>query len=175
MMLILAAGGAPKSAGLPQFNPEFFVSQLFWLAVIFVALYFFLSKIALPRIAETIEARESRIKSDLDAAQQLQGQTQQALASYEKALAEAKARAGSIAREARDKSAAEVDRERSAIDAEMAKRTADAERRIAESKAKALASVGDVASDIAGDIVAKLGGSAPSRDEIAKAMAAIRK
>ena len=45
-VLVRAAG---PSEGLPQFNPEFFSSQLFWLAVTFFGLYMFLSKVALPR------------------------------------------------------------------------------------------------------------------------------
>jgi F-type H+-transporting ATPase subunit b len=177
MMLVVlaAAGAAPKSAGLPQFNPEFFSSQLFWLTVVFVALYFFLSGVALPRIGETIEAREHRIKADLDDAERLKGATEKALADYEKALADAKARAGSIAKDARDKSTAEVDRERAAIDAEMARKVADAERRVADGKARALSNVNAIAGDIAADIVAKLGGGVVVKDEIAKALAAAKK
>lgn len=175
LVVLAAAGAAPKSSGLPQFNPEFFSSQLFWLTVVFVALYFFLSRVALPRVGETIEAREARIKSDLDAAERLKGDTEKALADYEKALADAKSRAGAIAKDARDKSTAEVDRERAAIDAEMARKVADAERRVADSKSRALTNVNAIAGDIAVDIVAKLGGGVVVKDEIAKALAAAKK
>ena len=76
--------------GLPQLDAHTFAPQLFWLVLTFVALYFILSKVALPRIGEVLEERADRIARDLGAAQRLKDDTDKALADYEKALADAR-------------------------------------------------------------------------------------
>ena len=40
---------------MPQLNPEFFVTQLFWLVVTFSFLLVFLWRISLPRIGNVLE------------------------------------------------------------------------------------------------------------------------
>ena len=57
---------------MPQLNPEFFVSQLFWLVVTFSFLLLFLWRISLPRISSVLEKRESKINNDVDTAKQMQ-------------------------------------------------------------------------------------------------------
>ena len=62
---------------MPQLNPEFFISQLFWLAVFFSFLLIFLWRVSLPRIAKVLEKRQSKIDDDLSSAKELQEQAQQ--------------------------------------------------------------------------------------------------
>jgi len=57
---------------VPQLNPEFFVSQLFWLVVTFSFLFFFLWKVSLPRISSVLEKRENKINNDIETAKHLQ-------------------------------------------------------------------------------------------------------
>ena len=57
---------------MPQLNPEFFVSQLFWLVVTFSFLLLFLWKVSLPRIGSVLEKRENKINNDIETAKQLQ-------------------------------------------------------------------------------------------------------
>ena len=59
---------------MPQLNPEFFVSQLFWLAVFFTFLFVFLWRVSLPRIATVLEKRQNKIDENLSAAKELQEQ-----------------------------------------------------------------------------------------------------
>lgn len=155
---------------MPQFNPEFYTSQLFWLAVSFVALYVLLSRVALPRIGEVLDERRARIQRDLDEAEQMKTGTEQALAAYEKALGEARGRAQGIAKETRDRLAQAADREKAEVEATIAGKIAETERRIGETKSKALASVGDIAADTASAIVARLIGKEPHRDEVMRAL-----
>ena len=65
--------------GMPQLNPEYWVAQIFWLGLIFISLYVILWKIFLPRIADTIENRKSRVMSDLNAAQKLKEEAERSL------------------------------------------------------------------------------------------------
>ncbi|MFM9942314.1 MAG: F0F1 ATP synthase subunit B [Hyphomicrobiaceae bacterium] len=171
-LAVTAAGAGPKQEGLPQFNPEFFTSQLFWLAVTFAALYMFLSKVALPRIGQVVEARRNRIQRDLEEAQRMKTETDAALKSYEEALASARGKAQGIAKETRERISAEVDRERQRVDAEIATKVAETEKSIAANKTRALASVGDIATETAGAIVGRLLGEDVSVSDIKAAVAA---
>jgi F-type H+-transporting ATPase subunit b len=159
----------------PPFDATTFSAQLIWLALTFGFLYFALSRVLLPRIGEVIDARRDAISRDLRQAEQLKVETEKALADYEKALADAKSKAGEIARSTRDSLAAETERERQAVERQMAEQVQTAERRIAESKAKAMGSVGDIAADTVSAIVGKLTGRDFSQADAAKAVAAVRK
>ncbi|MBX9590642.1 MAG: F0F1 ATP synthase subunit B [Hyphomonadaceae bacterium] len=147
-----------------------FVPQLVWLALTFGLLYVLLKRFALPRVGEVIEERRERIQRDLDKAEKLKVETEQALAHYEQALAEARAKANAIANDVRAKLAAEVDKERAAVEAEIARKLADAEARIAQSKSKAMASVADIAADTAGAVVSRLLGKEVTKDEVQRAL-----
>ena len=57
---------------MPQLDPEFFVSQLFWLVVTFSFLFLFLWRVSLPRIGSVLEKRENKINNDIKMAKQLQ-------------------------------------------------------------------------------------------------------
>src|ERR1700732_1514598 len=100
----------PKSehdGGFPPFQAQTFASQLIWLAIAFVLLYALMSKLALPRVAAIIEGRQKHTDGDTAEAGRLKTQSDEAVAAYEKALADARARAQAIANETRDKQAAE--------------------------------------------------------------------
>jgi F-type H+-transporting ATPase subunit b len=165
----------PHDAGhkkaFPPLNPEDFAPQIIWLALTFVVLYVLLSRLVLPRIGEVIEERKDRIKRDLAAAERLKSETEKALASYEKALGDARTNASSIARQTRDALNAEVDKERKAVEDQLARKLADAETSIAATKDKALSSVKDIAADTVSAIVGKLTSVAVSKDEIDRALA----
>ncbi len=160
---------------MPQLNPLDWGPQLIWLAITFGILYVLMKRIALPKIGSVIDMRAARIAGDIEAADKLRRETQEAIAAYEQALAEAKAKAHAIAQAGRDKISAEVAAERAALDRELAAKSAEAEARINQAKEKALKEVNAVASEVAGDIVSRLIGVAPSKPEIAQAVAAARK
>jgi F-type H+-transporting ATPase subunit b len=147
-----------------------FVPQLVWLALTFGLLYVLLKRFALPRVGEVIEERRERVQRDLEKAENLKVETEQALTNYEQALSEARTRANAIGKDVRDKLAAEVDKERVAADARIAEKVAAAEERIAQSKAKAMANVADIAADTAGAVVAKLLGKEVTKDEVQRAL-----
>ncbi len=57
---------------MPQLNPEFFISQLFWLGIFFTFLLLFLWKVSLPRIATVLDKRQNKIDENLSNAKELQ-------------------------------------------------------------------------------------------------------
>jgi F-type H+-transporting ATPase subunit b len=167
---------APQDHGhakvFPPLDPGTFAAQLVWLALAFGLLYLVLSRVALPRVGEVIEERRDRVQRDLDAAEKLKSETERALAGYEQALTEARAKGNALAKDMREALAGEVDAERGKVEAQIGDKLAEAQARIGETKAKALASVNDIAAEIAGAIVTKLIGSEVSKDEVKRALAA---
>ncbi|GAB4225775.1 MAG: hypothetical protein Kow0032_02200 [Methyloligellaceae bacterium] len=151
---------------MPQLVFEDWAPQLVWLAITFITLYFIMARVAIPRIGTVIEERKDRIASDLDQAEQFKRDTEQAIAAYEQALAEARARAHTIAQQAREKLNAEVEAERAAVEKQLAEKTAEAEARIAASKEAALSRVADVASETAQAIVTQLIGGKVTKAEV---------
>ena len=160
---------------MPQLDPLDWAPQLIWLAFTFLVLYVLMLKVALPRIGTVIEARAAKITGDLEAAENLRRQTEEAIAAYEQALAEAKQKAHAIVEEGRAKLKAETDAEREKLDKELAAKSAEAESRIADAKASAMKEVNAVAADVASDIVQELIGTAPAKADVAKAVEAARK
>jgi F-type H+-transporting ATPase subunit b len=164
-------GGEGHAKVFPPLDATTFMPQLIWLALTFGVLYVLMKRIALPRVGEMIEKRGQRIKRDLELAEKLKIDTEQALANYEHSLTEARAKAGTLAKGMREKLTAEVDAQRAQAEKEIARELAAAEQSIGETKAKALASVGDIAAEVAGAIVARLIGKQVSKDAVAKALA----
>ena len=159
-----AAHGA--EAAFPPFDPTYFGSQLFWFAIAFIALYLFLSRSALPRIATVIEERQDKIADDLDQAADLKRQGDDAVAAYEADLAEAKAKAGAIASDTRASLDAEISRMQAETDEQLAQKTESAEARIAKAKEAALVNVREIAGDTARGIVSKLTGVDASASDV---------
>jgi len=160
---------------MPQLNPLDWAPQIIWLVITFSILYVLMKRVALPRIGSVIEARHARIAGDIEAADKLRRETQEAIAAYEQALAEAKARAHGIAQEANNKLKSEMAAERAALDRDLAARSAEAEKRIDRAKISALKDVNQVVSETAAEIVRTLIGVAPSKPEVSAAVAAVRK
>lgn len=155
---------------MPQLDYHDWAPQLVWLAISFAALYLIMARLALPRIATVLEERRDRIATDLDQAEQLKKETEEAIAAYEQALAEARARAHAIAQETRDKLGAEVEAERAEVEANLAETLAEAEARIQASKDTALAHVDEVAAETAEMIVKQLVGGKVTKAEVKSAV-----
>ena len=160
---------------MPQLNPLDWGPQLVWLLLTFGVLYLLMVYVALPRIGSVIEARAARIAADLATAEKLRRQTEEAIAAYDQALAEAKQKAHAIVEEGRVKLKAETAAERARLEKGRAKKSAEAEARIDKAKASAMKDVSAVAADVATDIVRRLIGVAPAKAEVDKAVGAARK
>src|SRR5262247_4435299 len=134
-----APAGGHKA--FPPFERDAFASQFVWFAIFFILLYLLMSRLALPRIGGILAQRRGRIEDDLRAAQGFRERSDAELAAYEKALADARARAQGIANETRDKLNAEAERARKALEEELHAKIAEAEKVIARTKQAALANV----------------------------------
>jgi F-type H+-transporting ATPase subunit b len=160
---------------MPQFDPTYFAPQLVWLGITFLALYLLMSKLILPRINGILAQREDRIDGNLQRAEALKEEAAQVLATYQKAIADARAQAqGALA-----KAAADIAAETAAREAEFAKKMADqtaaAEAGIRTAKTQALADVRGIAAEVAAMMAGKLVGSAVEPNAVVQAVDSVMK
>ena len=165
-------GGKPQ---FPPFNKETFASQLVWFVIFFIALYVLIGRFAIPRIGGIIEARRGRVEGDLAEANRLKEQSDAALKSYEKSLADARNRAQTLANETRDKLNAEAEERRKALERQLNAKLAEAEKIIAATKTAAMANVHGIAIETAAAIVQRLIGTAPAGNAVEAAVADVLK
>ncbi len=156
---------------MPQFDPASFASQLFWLAITFIVLYWVVSKLAIPRIGEVLDQRARVIQEDLDRALALKAETDQAVQAYERAMTAARDQAGEHMRVVTTEAKAIADARTTELATQVAKQVADAEARIAKAKDDALASLRGIAAETAKDVVAKLANLSPSAGDVDAAVA----
>lgn len=161
---------AGAEAVFPPFDVTTFPSQLLWLAISFGLLYYAMHRVIAPRFFGIVEARETTVARDLDAAGNAKRQADAASAAYDEALAAAKANAQALALEARESMAAEADAKRKTLEAELAERLAAAEETIAARKRDAMANVRDIAEETASAIVERLIGKAPAPGAVSAAL-----
>ncbi|MEO1637888.1 MAG: F0F1 ATP synthase subunit B' [Pseudomonadota bacterium] len=155
------AGGS--ALGMPQLCADWMPNQVFWLLVTLVAIYFVMSRIALPRIGAVLAERSGTITNDIAAAEELKNKASEAEAAYEKALVDARAEAQKIVAEAKAEIQAELDAEMQKADAQIAAKAAESEAAIAEIRDGAVKSVTEVAKDTAKELVSALGGTADAK------------
>jgi F-type H+-transporting ATPase subunit b len=155
---------------MPQLDPTWFGTQLFWLAVSFVLLFLLLRNIALPKVANVLQAREDKIRGDLDRAQKLKEEAEATLEAYKKALADARGEAQRLQREVIDAAAAESARQQAEVAQRIATQVAEAERSIAEQRTQAIGGLRAVAAEVAQAAVSRLTGGSFDGQRIAAAV-----
>lgn len=165
-----AEGEAAGGPGLPQLDFSTYPSQLFWLLISFVVLYILMSRVAMPRIAEVLEERQSKIADDLDKAESLKTNAEQVKAEYEKAVADARSEAHAVNRKTADEITAANAEAEAEAGREIAKKIQDAEASIEKARAEALSNVKTVATEVAGVAVDKLIGVSVGADEVQAAV-----
>lgn len=165
---------AAAKGPFPPFDVSTFAGQLFWLAITFGALYWIMSRVALPRVEKILEVRRLRIEGDLEAASAAQKSAEDAVAHYEKTLADAKAAVQKDVQVLRERLAADTDSKRKALESELNARIAAAEEKIAASKAQAMSNVSAIAADAAGAIVRQITGREADPKAVAQAVAGVK-
>lgn len=166
------AGGPPTV--FPPFDSSTFPSQILWLVITFGALYFMLSRVAVPRLSAIVDGRRERIEGDLEEADKLRRATDKAISDYEAALAEARQKAHAIAEETRTGIRNDLEAKRSVVEADLAKKVGAAETEIQHAKSEALGKVDEIAADAAASVVRTLVG-AVSAEEARAAVTSVTK
>jgi F-type H+-transporting ATPase subunit b len=169
-MTLPIAAAASAEAGIAQLNFATWPSQIFWAVVSLVVLFFILKNVALPKIAGVLEERSDAIADDLDRAAEFKRKAEEAQDAYDKALADARAKAQAIAAETRAEIQKDVDAANAKAEAEIAAKTAEGEARIKEIRDSAMAHVEEVSLSTAEALVQAVAPGASAGDAIKKAV-----
>ena len=143
---------------MPQLETQTYISQIFWLIVTFVPLYFILAKLALPRIRTTLEDRQNRIDQDLTRATLLSEEAEGVRAAYEQELTNARASAQEQVRKVNEAAAAAAAARHEGLSQELARDLGAAEERIAQARQQAIGNIRDLAQDLAAAAASRVAG-----------------
>ncbi len=153
---------------MPQLDPAVFLPQIFWLFVLFGLVYLFIAHSAAPKITRVLERRQDRIASDLQEAERLQAQAEEARISYEKALDEARRNATLMVADRRDAIKADMEAEYNKLTAQLGEDAEAAGVKIAAAKDRALDEVRAMSVDICQDIIRSVSGLSVDEKAVAK-------
>ena len=145
---------------MPQldFGNPLMAAQLVWLLIIFGLLYYVMAVYALPRVESVLEDRRRRIDGDLDAAQGMKTEAENAITTHRAATAKARAEAQSAIAAAMATAQQDAQARADALAARLARQIADADTRIGASRDSAMGALHQVASETAAALVERLAG-----------------
>ena len=145
-----------ESGGMPQLDPEYWLSQIFWLTITFGFLFIILSKFVLPNISSNLENRKTQILSNIDAAERQRDESENNIAEYEKIILKSKNDAKNYINEAKIKVLDEINKKKNLLDSEINKEIADAETEIIKLKKNSPEKISQIAVDTSIDLIKKL-------------------
>ena len=142
--------------GMPQLNPEYWVSQIFWVILIFGTLYVILWRIILPKINVNLENSKSQILTDLDDAQKFEDQSKEKLSDYNKILNQAKQEAKKILDGTRTKVNRDIENKKKQFNLEIKKEIEKAEKEIKTLQLSSIKNINKIAIETSSEIVRKI-------------------
>ena len=150
---------AAESGGMPQLNPEFWVSQIFWLIITFGILYVVLSRLILPKISANLEIRKSQILENIEAAEKQREESELKIIEYEKTVLNSKNEAKNYFTQAREKLLKDIILKKDVLEKELNKEIQKAETEIQELRDRAPEKINKIAVQTSVDLVQHLIGT----------------
>ena len=148
-----------ESGGMPQLNPEFWISQIFWLTLTFGILYIVLSKIILPKISGNLELRKSQIQENIEAAEKQRESSELKLKEYDEIVLKSKLEAKNIFKDAREKALKDINLKKETLDKQIEEEIKKAEKEINVLKKNAPEKINKIAIETSSELVKKLIGA----------------
>ena len=145
--------------GMPQLNPEFWASQIFWLVLIFGSLYILLSKLILPKISYNLEARKSEIAENIEAAEKQRNESDQKLKDYEKIINQSKTEAKNLFSQARQKILSDINSKKESLEKEIDEEIKKAEKEISDLNKKSPEKINKIAIETTADLIKQIIGA----------------
>ena len=149
---------AAESGGMPQLNPEFWISQIFWLIITFGILFIVLTKVILPKISDNLETRKSQILENIETADKQKEESQKKIDEYEKIILDSKIKAKNIYNDSRQKIIEDLDKKREILENEINSEIKNAETEITDLKSNSSKKINDIAVETCADLIKQLVG-----------------
>ena len=154
--LFLGEVFASESGGMPQLNPEYWVSQIFWLVLTFGILFIVLSKLILPKISGNLETRKSQILENIESAEKQRGESENKIKEFEKIILNSNNEAKNYLNEARQKVLGDINKKKESLNNEINEEIKAVEREIEILKNSAPEKINKIAIETSADLVKKL-------------------
>ena len=152
--------------GMPQLNPEFWASQIFWLILIFSSLYIIMWKIFLPKITDSIENRKSRIINDLNETQKLKENAEKKLREYNKIIEDTKKEAKKIIEDNKKKLENDIKSKKQKFNEEIEKELMSVEKEIKSLKKLSISSINKIAAEVSSEVIKQLVGTSVNMSNV---------
>ena len=162
-------------AGMPQLDPKYWVSQAFWLILVFVILYISLSKFYLPKIKSNLDNRENKIKEDLENANKFKEQSEAKLKEYGLILDKAKKEVNKIHFDSKNALDKDIQSKKEVIEKEIEKEILKAQKEISELKKNSISSIQNISENITAHIIENISGDKLNESSIKSAVEEISK
>ena len=117
--LLLGSAQSAETGGMPQLNPEFWISQIFWLVLTFGILYLVLSKAILPKISKNLETRKSQILENIETADKQKQESESKIKEYEKIILDSKIKAKNYFNDVRKKVLEDINKKKIALEKDI--------------------------------------------------------
>ena len=150
---------AAESGGMPQLNPEFWVSQIFWLILTFGIMYLVLSKLILPKISNNLESRKAQILENIEAAEKQRQISVSKLKEYDEIVLKSKIEAKNIFKDAREKALKNINSKRETLDQQINEEIKKAEKEIDVLRKSAPEKINKIAIETSSELLKKLIGA----------------
>ena len=150
---------AAESGGMPQLNPEFWISQIFWLILTFGILYIVLSKLILPKISANLELRKSQIQDNIEAAEKQRKDSESKLKEYDDIIFKSKLEAKNIFKDSREKVIKDINNKKETLENQINEEIKKAEKEIEVVKKSAPEKINKIAIEASSELVKKLIGA----------------
>ena len=145
--------------GMPQLNPEFWASQIFWLILIFSILYMVIWKIFLPKITDGIENRKLRIMNDLNETQKLKENAEKKLEEYNKIIEDIKKEAKKVIEDNKKKLENDIKNKKQKFSEEIEKELVSVEKEIENLKKSSISNINKIAVEVSSEIIRQIVGA----------------
>ena len=155
-----------EGGGMPQLNPEFWISQIFWLILTFSTLFVILSKFILPKISKNIEFRKSQILENIEMAEKQKEESENKIKEYEAIILKSKSEARNYFNEARKKILQDIDKKKQQLENEIDEEVNNAEKEIKELKTSAPEKINKIAIETSADLIKQLIGEEVNNSNI---------
>ena len=162
-------------AGMPQLDPTYWASQVFWLTIIFASIYFLIAKIFIPKIKNNIDSRENKIRKDIEEAALLKEDADKKLKQYNDLIEEAKLNARKILSDSRKKLNEDLQIKKDQIEKEIKKETENAEKEIEKFKINSSKKAILISEEIASNIIKDIFGEDLNKSSLKAAVSEITK
>ena len=148
-----------EKGGMPQLDPEFLVSQIFWLTITFGTLFLVLSKFILPRISKNLEQRRLQILENIETAEKQREQSEKNLKEFDEIILKSKNKAKEVILAAREKVVSEIIKKKIKLDEDLNSEIQSVEKEIIELKLSSPKKINSIASNITNEVIKRLIGT----------------